>query len=120
VSCNRLIAKDGTNYKIVDDEDTAWAQGYGMMGPYVPRGTFTCNDIGLSIELENLNNGSDKWPDAQLNMCAAQIVEWFGRYGFLPVVAHWQIDTRKTDPRDFPWPALYDRIHGLMRLLYKV
>lgn len=114
VSCNRLIGRDGSIYKIVADGDTAYAQGNSTMGPYHKDGVLSMNDIGLSIELENLGNGIERYPDLQVYSCALQVHEWWGKYGLLPVLGHRMVDTRKTDPRDFPWDNFYDLLHGLI------
>lgn len=112
VSANRLIMRDGTIYKIVADEDTAYGQGFARMGPYREGGVFTLNDVALSIELENTNDGSELYPVEQIRACAAQVCEWFGKYGYLAVVGHSWVDTRKTDPSGFPWATFYNALHG--------
>lgn len=112
VSCHRLIAKDGRNYKIVADDNTAYCAGFGDVGPIdsdrndpvgVPINLNVCT---LNIELENLGNGRDKYPLAQMTMCAKQIIEWWGKYGFLPVLAHGHVDANKNDPAGFDWLLL--------------
>lgn len=117
VSCNRLITKDGTVYKIVRDEDTAWAQGFSTVGPYQKNGPYTMNDVGLSIELENLGNGKDSYPESQIMSTVLQCAEWWGMYGLLPIVGHGQIDSRKVDPRGFPWSRFYRSMLGHIRTL---
>lgn len=102
-SIHRLISKDGTIYKIVPDDLIAFHVGFSMLG-----NDTNLNDNALGIELENLNSGTDPYPLAQLQSCAKQIVEWWGAYGYLPLLAHAQVDTRgKTDPRGFDWPLFY-------------
>src|SRR5204862_8324577 len=77
VSCHRLIAKDGRIYKVVPDEKTAYTQGPAEIGPLPEQGQ-NANNWALSIELENLDNGRDPYPAAQLDAAAAQVVEWIG------------------------------------------
>jgi N-acetylmuramoyl-L-alanine amidase len=108
VSCHRLIAKDGTVYKIVPDDKTAYTQGPSEIGP-LPSHTQNANNWSLSIELENLDNGRDPYPAAQLESCVHQVVEWWGLYGFLPVVAHAWMQADKHDPAGFPWELFYVR-----------
>lgn len=99
VSVHRLIAKSGTVYKLVPDENIAQHVGFSREG-----NDLNLNDLALGIELENLNNGVDPYPDIQLRMCCAQICEWWGKFGFLPVVPHSLIDTAgKTDPAGLNW-----------------
>ncbi len=107
VSCHRLIARDGTIYKIVPDHEVAFTQGPAVIGP-TPANGRDANEIGLSIEFENLGNGQD-WPEAQLRAGAAQVVEWWGAYGWIPVLYHKQVQSDKSDPYGFP-RARFDQL----------
>jgi len=100
VSCHRLIARAGTIYKIVPDHEVAYTQGPADIGP-IPENGQNVNQWALSIELENLGNGQ-LYPDAQLRAAAAQVAEWWGAYGFLPILYHRQIQNDKYDPFAFP------------------
>jgi N-acetyl-anhydromuramyl-L-alanine amidase AmpD len=100
VSCHRLIARDGRIFKLVPDDHVAYTQGPARIGP-LPSPTVNLNHYALSIEFENLGNG-EQWPDAQLRAGAMQIVEWWGAYGFLPVLYHKQVQSDKHDPFGFP------------------
>lgn len=100
VSCHRLIARDGTIYKIVPDHEVAFTQGPAVIGP-IPSNGQNANQVSLSIELENLGNGQD-YPEAQLRSTARQMVEWWGAYGWLAPVHHAWIQDNKNDPYDFP------------------
>lgn len=117
VSCQRLITKAGTNIKIVADEDTSYCAGFAIVGPIDPDGNdpigvpFNNNYCSLNIEFENLGTGFDPYPLPQMVMGAKQVVEWWGKYGFLPVLGHGQIDKNKNDPKGFNW-ALW---HQLLR-----
>lgn len=105
VSVHRLIARDGTIYKIVDDKDTAYGAGYGSLGG---NGYYrSLNERSLQIELENLGTkGNQEYPIAQLQSTALQIVEWYGLYGVLPILYHSMVDIRKRDPYRFPRQVL--------------
>lgn len=110
VSIHRLIAKDGMIYKIADDHTICHHVGFSQIGR--ERGL---NDISLGIEFENRNTGRDPYPLEQVDAGAAQIVEWWGVHGFLPILSHAQVDAphtggTKTDPAGFPWRVLYARI----------
>jgi N-acetylmuramoyl-L-alanine amidase len=116
VSAHRLIAKDGTIYKIVPDEFVAHHVGRSRLGA-LPQYQ-GLNEEALGIELENLNTGTDPYPLPQLHACVRQVVEWWGAYGFLPLLYHRQIDTLgKTDPRGFP-RAEFD--HAVVAYLQEV
>lgn len=115
VSSHRLISKLGTVYKLVDDHREAYTQGYGVMGRHIPHGLVTCNTDGLSIELENLDVVTDTYPVVQVIKCAMQVWEWWGKYGLLPVLSHYDVDTRKVDPAFFPWAVFWDNLYRLMR-----
>lgn len=117
VSVHRLIDKVGKISKLVNDDEQAWHAGYGVIGPIGPNAATNFNVVSLGIELENMDDGVDTYPPAQLEAAAAQVVEWWGVYGYLPVVAHAQVDTRKTDPAGFPWDDFNVR---LTRYLAKV
>lgn len=106
VSCHRLITKDGTIYKIVPDDQTAYTQGPSELGP-LPSKTQNANNWSLSIEMENLNDGHDPYPPVQLLSTAKQVVEWWGGHGFIPVVAHAWAQADKHDPAGFPWESFY-------------
>lgn len=112
VSTHRLITKTGINYKIVKDEDTAFCAGFGSIGPIdpdsadpagVPR---NLNECTLNIEIENMGTGYDPYPPDQIRMVALQIREWWGKYGFLALLGHGHVDSRKDDPKGFNWPLL--------------
>lgn len=101
VSCHRLIARDGTIYKIVPDEQVAWTQGRGYMGGLGYN--YTLNERSLSIEFENLGTRkAEAYPVAQLTAGARQVVEWWGLYGFLPIMYHAMVDPNRRDPWAFP------------------
>lgn len=99
VSIHRLIQKDGTIIKIVPDNATAYHAGPSQRWQSVQSIDYNMNSVSLGIELENLNTVDDRYPTAQLMSCGGQVVEWWGLYGFLPVVFHYEIQANKTDPR---------------------
>jgi N-acetylmuramoyl-L-alanine amidase len=116
VSIHRLIAKNGTIYKIVPDDDTAYHAGPARVGA-LPTRDQNINNWSLGIELENLNDGRDPYPAAQLDRAADQVVEWIGAYGFLPIVAHSWIQSNKHDPLGLDWADFYGRIWSRLRTI---
>ncbi len=112
VSIHRLIMKDGTTYKMVPDDEQAWHAGHGVIGPIRPNdaGLPNLNMCSLGIELENLNNGRDPYPEVQIAAAVAQCVEWIGVYGNLPILSHADVDTRKSDPKGLDMDAFRARV----------
>lgn len=108
VSAHRVIDRDGTIYKLVSDANIAFTQGRGSMGGRGPEHE-NLNIDGLSIELENENRRRppyEEYPAPQLKACAAQIVEWIGAYGWLPILYHSDVDAEKHDPSGLPREVL--------------
>ena len=107
VSTHYLIDKAGKIYQLVDDLDAAWHAGksawFGLDSEEIQQ-------CSLGVELENLNDGRDPYPRAQLDAA-----EWLCRsstrlYAIVPdmVVRHLDIAIprgRKTDPAGFPWAS---------------
>jgi N-acetylmuramoyl-L-alanine amidase len=119
VSIHRLITKSGAIYKIVPDEVAAYHAGPARVGP-LPSADANVNNWSLGIEIENLNDGRDPYPAAQLDSAALQIVEWWGAYGLLPLVAHAWIDSRKHDPAGLDWSDLYRRVWARLRAVARL
>lgn len=105
VSIHVCIAKDGTRYRMVDDERSAYHVGYSKVS------LGNANQVSLGIEL--INKGRkvppfDDYPDAQVESCAEQVVEWMAKYNIMVVTSHEAIDTRgKFDPWRFPWKKFW-------------
>ena len=77
VSIHVCIAKDGTRYRMVDDERVAYHVGYSKTSLGNP------NHVSLGIELINKGKRTppfDDYPDAQVESCAEQVVEWMKKY----------------------------------------
>lgn len=102
VSTHILVSKLGVLYRMVPDAQAAHTVGFSNLGTYARQDGDgdSANQITLNIELENLGDGADLYPDPQVDACAFQIAEWWRAYGDLPVITHALIDTQgKTDPR---------------------
>lgn len=106
VSIHRLIDKRGTIYKMAEDDQVCGHVGFSRLGD-----DDGLNDQALGIEFENWNDGRDPFPRLQVDAGAAQVVEWWGKHGYLPILSHAQVDTQgKSDPKGFPWVLFYQRI----------
>lgn len=102
VSSHRYIEPNKPIYKLVSDNNVAYTQGYADVGPWSDSKSLNFNQVCLSIEgCFNPDIEKDWYIDVVWKM-ACQTVSWWGEYGFLPVVYHWQIDDRKDDPVRFP------------------
>ena len=102
VSIHVLLDKAGRRWRMVDDARVANHAGYATLTiggrTYSPQGR-SVNVVSLGVELENLQNGRDPYPDEQLLGLGHLINDWRGHYGPLPVVRHADIDpTRRSDP----------------------
>ncbi|GAC1387243.1 MAG: hypothetical protein NVSMB42_08250 [Herpetosiphon sp.] len=101
VSIHYYITKLGEIYQLVQDKDVAWHAGVSYW-----QGEGDCNKYSLGIELENLNDGSDPYPETQIDsllwLCQIKV----GQYNIPQsrFVRHLDIAPgRKSDPRAFPW-----------------
>jgi LysM repeat protein len=97
VSAHYVIGKDGKIVQMVKEKDRAWHAGRSEW-----RGVAGVNDYGLGIELVNLNDGQDPYPEAQyqslLKLCQALVHKY--NISAEDIVGHYQISPgRKTDPR---------------------
>jgi N-acetyl-anhydromuramyl-L-alanine amidase AmpD len=106
-SVHRLIRRaEGEHYKILDDLRVSYNCGYGTVGEWRPGKSPNLNDVTLSVELERY--GTQAYTDWQYAEVARLVVEWWGLYGFKPVMGHAMVDpTRRADPVRFDWPRFY-------------
>jgi N-acetyl-anhydromuramyl-L-alanine amidase AmpD len=109
VSIHVCITKDGTRYRMVRDEDTAYHCGYSRVGSLG-----SANNVTLGIELINrgTRNPPDEYPIAQIDSCAEQVAEWLSKYDSIQMITpHAAIDTQgKVDPYNFPWRIFWEYI----------
>jgi len=106
VSVHYYIAKDGTISQMVADTDEAWHAGQSTWKVDGKLVSPSCNPISVGIELENLNNGKDPYPEAQYQAVLWLTKQLVTKYNIprSQVVRHLDIaPQRKTDPRGFPW-----------------
>lgn len=108
VSTHILIRKDAAIYRMVPDDLAAHHVGYSAIP--IDNRTYTQNtfpgpnQISLGVELENLNNGIDTYPDAQMLALGFVLNDWRQKYPDAQMFFHRDIDTQgKTDPRRLTW-----------------
>lgn len=110
-SIHVLIEKDGTCYQMVSDERGANHVGFSKItvgtkvySQFAPLSPNTCT---LGIELENLNNGKDPYPEVQLRAAAWWYKHWVSVHGPLTPLMHRQIDQHgKTDAYGIELPDI--------------
>lgn len=100
VSTGSLINKPGTIYRMVPPELAAHTVGFSNLGVFLSGTKRSPNLVTYNIELENLGDGKDPYPDTQRDACGYEIAWIWKQYGVVPVLTHEIIDTQgKTDPR---------------------
>jgi hypothetical protein len=108
VSIHYYIRKNGDISRMVDDADIAWHAGrstWAIDGQQVPYG-IGLNPYSLGIELENMNDGDDPYPQPQYDAAVWLVRKLVGIYDIpqSQLVRHLDIAPgRKTDPAGFPW-----------------
>jgi hypothetical protein len=99
-SIHVLIMKNGLSYKMLHESRGANHVGYSRMvigdKVYSRFNQTNCNQVTLGIELENLNNGRDPYPEAQLRAAAWWVQEWLQEHNLsrADVIMHRDIDTQ--------------------------
>jgi N-acetylmuramoyl-L-alanine amidase len=101
VSAHYTIGKDGQIVQHVQDMHRAWHAGRSTW-----RGREGCNDYTVGIELVNLNDGNDPYPEAQHQANAALCAYLADKYNISPddIMGHLDIALppgRKSDPRGY-------------------
>lgn len=110
VSAHYLIGKDGEVFQLLNDYIRAWHAGKSKWGNITDM-----NSVSLGIELDN--NGSEPFPDAQIN-ALLDLLDTLQRQYDIPqanFLGHADVaPSRKNDPNIlFPWKKLYERGFGL-------
>ena len=101
VSAHYTIGKDGQIAQHVQDRNRAWHAGRSIW-----KGRSSCNDYCLGIELVNLNDGADPYPEVQHQANVALCTYLCARYNISTddIMAHYDIALpigRKSDPRNY-------------------
>lgn len=101
VAAHYLIARNGTVYQLVKDENVAYHAGVSQ----VPDGRKNVNDFSIGIEIVNTLDG--KYTDDQYASVKKLIASLKGKYAIKYVLGHDDIAPgRKTDPWNFDWKKL--------------
>jgi len=115
VSAHYLIGKDGKGCQLVKESKKAWHAGKSEW-----LGEIDCNNFSIGIELVNLNDGKDQYPDIQLSTLCVLLVDIMKAYPQITIdriVGHNQIAPgRKSDPGIlFPWVRLGTYLQSMHR-----
>lgn len=105
VSAHYTVGRDGSYVMQVRTQDRAWHAGVS----HGPDGRPNVNHSSIGIEMVNLNDGKDPWPDAQIQTLKWIIEGLKRRYPIRQLVSHEYIARpvgRKSDPVGFPWEKL--------------
>lgn len=110
VSSHYLIDRDGTVIRLVEESARAWHAGKSWWG-----GITDVNSVSIGIEFDN--NGSEPFPDVQIDALLTLLTDIRTRYPIpsANVVGHADVaPTRKDDPSAFfPWSRLAAQGFGL-------
>ena len=114
VSAHYTIGKDGTIVQHVKDSDRAWHAGQSIW-----KGRNSVNDFGLGIELVNLNDGQDPYPEAQHQANVALCAYLCFRYNIHvdDIMGHVDIALppgRKSDPRGYDLNRLRREVAAIL------
>jgi len=111
VSAHFVVDRDGTVVQMAPLTKRAWHAGVSSFD-----GVEGVNDYSIGIEMTNMNDGKDPYPDAQYKAVAEIIRRCRKRY-VIPdsrIVSHAEIALppgRKTDPKGFDFARLLLLLH---------
>jgi len=114
VSAHYTIGKDGKIVQHVKDSDRAWHAGQSVW-----KGRNSVNDYGLGIELVNLNDGRDPYPEAQHRANVALCAYLCHQYNIEvdDIMGHVDIclpPGRKSDPRGYDLSRLRREVAAIL------
>ena len=110
LSAHYVIGKDGKIVQMVKDEKRAWHAGESEW-----KGEHDVNDFSIGIELVNLNDGVDPYPQEQYDSLVALCKYLVAKYNITAedIVGHFEIaPRRKTDPRGLDMAKLRQDVAG--------
>ncbi|NTV41236.1 MAG: N-acetylmuramoyl-L-alanine amidase [Candidatus Moranbacteria bacterium] len=98
VSAHYLIARDGTIYQLVADQNIAWHAGVAKM----PDGRTDVNSFSIGVEMVNTKEG--KFTNDQYASLNSLIATLKGKYPIKNILGHSDVAPgRKTDPWGIEW-----------------
>ena len=100
VSCHYTIDRDGTIAAHVQEDKRAWHAGRSRMKD----GRTGVNDFSIGIELVNLNDGADPFPDEQIEAMRDLLRAITARHPIRHIIPHYECADppgRKSDPTGF-------------------
>jgi len=112
VSAHYTIDRDGTVVSHVPEHERAWHAGESRMND----GRVAVNDFSVGIELVNLNDGKDPFPDAQIQSLRDLVKAIAARHPIRHIVTHAECAQprgRKSDPAGFDVGWINDILTGL-------
>ncbi|MFI1015279.1 N-acetylmuramoyl-L-alanine amidase [Streptomyces sp. NPDC020965] len=120
--CHGVIAKNGTvhlvghgraNHAGEGDDDVLRAIVAERALPRDNEANTDGNRYFYGFECENLGNGDDPWPAAQLDAIAKAATALCRRHGWSArsVIGHLEWQPGKVDPRGFTMSSLRERVH---------
>ncbi len=98
VSAHYSIDRNGSIVSHVSEELRAWHAGQSIM----PDGRPSVNDFSIGIELVNLNDGFDLYPDQQIEALNNLLARISSRHPIKFILPHYQVahpPGRKSDPK---------------------
>lgn len=107
VSAHFTIGKDGSIVQSVSTFDRAWHAGVSRDW----RGRDNVNNFSIGIELVNMDDGKDPYPDAQVEALKSLVRSLTRLHPIKYLTSHEFIALphgRKVDPNGFPWSRLED------------
>ncbi len=105
VSAHFVIGKDGSIVQQVSTFDRAWHAGVSRDAA----GRGNVNDYSVGIEIVNVGNGKDPYPDEQVLAVEHVVSVLMRRFPIKQILSHEFIAIpkgRKNDPRGFPWDRM--------------
>jgi N-acetyl-anhydromuramyl-L-alanine amidase AmpD len=100
VSAHYTVDRDGTVVQHVTEDQRAWHAGQSKMKD----GRSGVNDFSIGIELVNLNDGIDPYPDVQIQAMRSLVKAIISRHPIRHIVTHYACADppgRKSDPAGF-------------------
>lgn len=114
VSAHYTIGKDGEIVQHVQDIHRAWHAGRSVW-----KGRESCNDYTIGIELVNLNDGADPYPETQHRANVGLVAYLAQKYNISPddIMGHLDIAIppgRKSDPRGYDLNRLRSEVATIL------